>query len=49
VQLSANGTVSATVPVPALETGYKGVWLTAEPDDHNPAWSKAWVVKARFA
>jgi anti-sigma-K factor RskA len=49
VQLSANGTVSATVPVPALEAGYKGVWLTAEPDDHNPAWSKAWVVKARFA
>lgn len=49
VQVSADGTLDATVPMPALESGYKGVWLTAEPDDHDPAWSKNWVFKARFA
>jgi anti-sigma-K factor RskA len=50
VQLSGDGTtIDASIPVPALESGYKGVWLTAEPDDHDPAWSKNWVVKARFA
>jgi anti-sigma-K factor RskA len=49
VQVSANGTLETTLPLPSLESGYKGVWLTAEPDDHTPAWSRNWVFKARFA
>jgi len=36
------------VRVPEI-AAYKGLWMTAEPDDDNPAWSRTWIFKARFS
>lgn len=45
----AQGRIWALVSLPQLPgEGYRGVWLTREPDDGNPAWTSDWVFKARL-
>jgi anti-sigma-K factor RskA len=43
---AADGTLDITIPVPGGDDEYRGVWLTHEPMDNDPAWSSDWVVKA---
>ena len=43
------GTLDVTVDVPGADDQYRGVWITREPMDNDPAWTDDWVVKASFA
>ena len=45
----AEGRLWTVVSVPDMPgDGYGGVWLTREPDDGNPGWTRDWVFKARL-
>jgi hypothetical protein len=43
------GRIWATVTIPKLPgEGYGGVWLTREPNDADPRWTRDWVFRARL-
>jgi hypothetical protein len=45
----ADGRLWTVVSLPEIdEDGYGGVWLTREPDDGDPRWTRDWVFKARL-
>ncbi len=46
---SAAGTLDVTLPAPGGDEGYKGIWVTSEPEDNNPMWSNDTVAAARLA
>jgi hypothetical protein len=46
---SPAGTIDVTLPAPGGSEGYKGIWLTNEPEDNNPMWSPDTVAAARLA
>jgi anti-sigma-K factor RskA len=45
----ANGSIDTTVDVPNLGPAWQGIWLTHEPGNGRPGWSKDWVLAGRLA
>lgn len=43
------GSIDATVAVPNLGPGWRGIWLTHERGNGAPGWSHDWVVAGRLA
>jgi Anti-sigma-K factor rskA len=40
----ASGRLDATIPLPQLPPGYRGVWITRQPQEGGPGWTSDWVL-----
>ncbi len=45
----SQGRIDTTVQVPNLGPAWQGIWLTHEPGNGRPGWSKDWVLAGRLA
>jgi anti-sigma-K factor RskA len=46
IEPDASGHATVTLPVPAVASDYRRVWVTSEPADGDPKWTTNWIVRA---
>jgi anti-sigma-K factor RskA len=46
IEPDASGRATVTLPLPAVASDYRRVWVTNEPADGDPKWTTNWIVRA---